>query len=91
MGINARNGEWHVVAQQTGGVCVRVSHKQADVEVPQELSRLTQLQAMALNSGWVEGSSACLSHCSAVRRHHDRGTYYERKHLMENLLTVTEV
>lgn len=59
----ARDGGWRVVAQQTGGVCVRVAHKQADVEVPQGLSRHTQPQVMALNSGWVEGGSICLSGC----------------------------
>ena len=34
----------------------------------------------------------CLSHCTiAVKRHHSQGNSYERKQLIEGLLTVSEV
>jgi hypothetical protein len=34
----------------------------------------------------------CLSHCSiVVKRHHDQGNSYKRKHLMEGFLTVSEI
>lgn len=46
----------------------------------------TRLQKSALNSWQVLRVVVCLGHCSiAVRRHHDQGRTYERKHLVGGL------